>query len=152
MPGQKRSPFCPQVITTWFWGTARTTVCFGKCLTETRASLRIVERVSVGRLLANVGLGDAELVDPLADDRHRPFEVARGQMMVLGRHRLLHDLEPALEVEAERRLLVQRRSRNPEQRDTAEREENQPDEDQVRPTVCHSKIACSLALAAFSVL
>ncbi len=50
----------------------------------------------------------------------------------LRRHRLQRHLEAALEVEAERRLLVERRAGNGEQADADERGREQADEDEVR--------------------
>ncbi len=50
----------------------------------------------------DLGLGDAELVDPLADDLDRAFDVGAGHFLDLpGRRALVDQLDPALEVEAE---------------------------------------------------
>ena len=62
-------------------------------------------------LLADLRLRHAELVDAALHDRDRPVEIGRRQRVALRRHRLQHDLEAALEVEAEDRLLVDRRAR-----------------------------------------
>ena len=59
-------------------------------------------------LLADLGLGDAELVDAVPHDVHRAIEVLVGEGLTLGRSGFQHDLEPALEIEAERRALVER--------------------------------------------
>ena len=59
-------------------------------------------------LLADLGLGDAELVDAVPHDVHRAIEVLVGERVALGRNGFQHHLEPALEIEAERRTLVER--------------------------------------------
>jgi len=90
-------------------------------LTDQRRRLRRV--VDAGKLdhdlvlalLADLRLGHAELVDAALHDRDRPVEVGRGERVALRRHRLEHDLETALEVEAEDRLLVKRRAGHGEQ-------------------------------------
>jgi hypothetical protein len=48
-------------------------------------------------LLAHLGLGDAELVDPVADDLDRAVEIRLGQLVVAAlRLSLEHDLDSAL--------------------------------------------------------
>ena len=69
---------------------------------------RQLDRDLVVALGANLGLRDAELVDARAHDRDRPVEVLLRQLAIPRRDRLQRDLEPALEVEAERRLLLER--------------------------------------------
>ena len=85
---------------------------------------RELDRDLVLALLADLGLGDAELVDPLADDRDRAVEVRVGQLTAGRRLRLQHDLEPALEVEAELRLLVERRAGDRQQGRADDRDED----------------------------
>ena len=60
-------------------------------------------------LLADLRLRDAELVDAPLHDRDRAVEVVRRELVALRRNRLQDHLEAALEVEAESRLLVDRR-------------------------------------------
>ena len=67
-----------------------------------------LDRDLVVTLRPDLGLGDTELVDAVTHDRHRPVEILLGQRAPLGRHRLQRDLEPTLQVETERRLVVQR--------------------------------------------
>ena len=52
-----------------------------------------------------------------------------GQLPVLRRHGLQRDLEPALQVEAERRLLLERRAGDGEQRDADEGRGDQGDDE-----------------------
>ena len=80
----------------------------------------------VRALLADLGLGDAELVDAVAHDVDRAVEVLGRELVAARRLRLQHDLEAALEVEALAQRLVDRRAREREQRDADERRE-QPD-------------------------
>ena len=54
------------------------------------------------------GSVDAELVDPVAHDLDGAIEVFLGQLAVARRHRLQRHLEAALQVEPERRALVER--------------------------------------------
>ena len=70
-----------------------------------------LDRDLVVALRADLGLGDAEPVDAVAHDRDRAVEVLLRQLAVARRHRLLRHLEAALEVEAERRRLLERRRR-----------------------------------------
>ncbi len=63
-------------------------------------------------LLADLGLGHARAVQALLHDRDRGVEIGRRDR-VRGRVlRLQHDLEPALQVEAQRRMLLDRRARH----------------------------------------
>ena len=82
----------------------------------------------VGALLAQLGLGHAELVDAAPHDADRPVEILRRQLVTRRRNGLEHNLEPTLEVEPERRLPVDRRAGNREQRDADERGQDQADE------------------------
>ena len=66
-------------------------------------------------LLRDDRLGDAELVDPLPDDRDRAVEVGLLERLPLRRLRLQRHLETALEVETQRCLLVDGRARDTEQ-------------------------------------
>ena len=81
-------------------------------------------------LRPDLGLRDAELVDAVAHDLDRAVEVFLGEVAVRRRNRLQRDLEPALEVEAERRRLVQRRAGDREQRDADERCDEQPEDEE----------------------
>ena len=78
-------------------------------------------------LRPDLGLRDTELVDAVAHDLDRAVEVFLGEVTVRRRNRLQRDLEPALEVEPERRRLVQRRAGGREQRDADERYDEQPE-------------------------
>ena len=80
-------------------------------------------------LRPDLGLRDAELVDAVPHDLDRAVEVLVRELAVRRRNCLQRDLEPALEVEAERRRLVERRSRDREQRDADERRDEQPDDE-----------------------
>ncbi len=80
---------------------------------------------------ADLGLGDAELVDAVPHDLDRPLEVGRRQRMPLGRLRPQHDLEAALEVEAERRLLVAGRAGHADVRHAREGERDQSEQEEV---------------------
>ena len=91
---------------------------------------RKVDDDMVRSLLPDLGLADAELVDAAAHDLDGAVEVFRGERLVRWRDRLQRDLEAALQVEPERRLLVDRRARDREQRHGDERrdeEENDVD-------------------------
>ena len=81
-------------------------------------------------LRADLGLRDAELVDAVPHDLDRALEVLLGELAVRRRNRLQRDLEAALQVEAERRLLVERRARDREQRDADERRDEQPEDEE----------------------
>jgi hypothetical protein len=82
-------------------------------------------------LLADLGLRDSELVDPLPHNVDRPGDVVRGQLVVLGRNRLQDDLETSLEIEAERGLLVYRRARERQEADADQRRQDAAEQDQV---------------------
>ena len=86
-------------------------------------------------LLAHLGLGHAELVDAVADDVLGAVERGTVERLAWARLRLQHDLDPALQVEAERRLLVDRRARDREQRDADERSEHRQDENDLSTTI-----------------
>ena len=86
-------------------------------------------------LLADLRLGDAELVDPVAEDLERAVEVGLLQRPVLRRHRLQRHLETALEVEAERRLLFQGRAWDDEKTDADQAGDDQSYENEVRSTI-----------------
>ena len=81
----------------------------------------------VRALLADLGLGDAELVDAVAHDVDRAVMSSAVSLWPARRLRLEHDLEAALEVEALAQRLVDRRARDREQRDADERRDEQPD-------------------------
>ena len=87
-------------------------------------------------LRADLGLRHAEAVDAAAHDLHRAVEVLGGELAVLGRHRLQGHLETTLQVEPERRFLVQRRAGNGEQADADERGEDEREDDDCGST-CH---------------
>ena len=99
----------------------------------------------VGALLADLGLGDAELVDALAHDRDGAVERGRVELLPLGGLRLQHDLEAALEVEPEGHFLVRRGARNGKRGHSRQCGEDQADEDEVRTAVLHPRRAESLA-------
>ena len=80
-------------------------------------------------LRPDLGLRDAELVDAIPHDLDGTVEVLVREIAVRRRNCLQRDLEPALEVEAERRRLVERRSRDCEQRDADECRDEQPDDE-----------------------
>ena len=80
-------------------------------------------------LRPDLGLRDAELVDAVAHDLDGAVEVFLRELAVRRRNRLQRDLEPALEVQAERRRLVERRSRNRDQRNADERRDEQPEDE-----------------------
>ncbi len=67
-----------------------------------------VDRDLVGALPADLGLGDAELVDAVADDLDRAIEILIRNLTPLRRLGLEDELEPALQVEAERRRAEER--------------------------------------------
>ena len=94
-----------------------------------------LDRDLVVALLPDLGLRDTEPVDAVAQDLDRPGEVGLLQLPVRRRHRLEGHLEAALEVEAERGLLVDRRAGNREQADPNEPGDDQRHESEVRSTV-----------------
>ncbi len=96
---------------------------------------RDLDRDLVAALLPDLRLGDAEPVDAVAKDLDRTGEVGLLQLAVRRRHRLKRHLEPALQVEAERGLLVDRRAGNREQADPDEPGDDQRHESEVRSTV-----------------
>ena len=100
----------------------------------------------VGALLADLRLGDAELVNPVPHDLDRPADVVGGQRVALRRYRLQHDLESALEVEPERRLAVGRRARDHEQGHPGERQKDDPQQDEMVAPVRHELGKVSRAL------
>jgi hypothetical protein len=70
------------------------------------------------------------LISGSAHDRHRPVEVLLGELAVARRDRLQRHLEAALQVEAERRPLLERRPRDRKQPDPDEgRSDERDDED-----------------------
>ena len=68
----------------------------------------------VAALLADLRLGDAGAVDAIVDDRDRVVETGLVDRLALLGHGFLDHFEAALEVEAERRRLLERRSRQRE--------------------------------------
>ena len=82
-------------------------------------------------LLPDLGLGDAELVDAAAHDRDRALHARRIAGLALRRHRLEHDLQSTLQVEAQGDLLVDRRARDRECEHADERQRDQADQDQL---------------------
>jgi hypothetical protein len=85
----------------------------------------------VRALLPDLGLGDAELVDSVPHDLDRPVDVLGGQLVALRRHGLEDDLEAALQVEAERGLLVSRRTWHDQKRDADERRDDAAEQDEM---------------------
>ena len=81
-------------------------------------------------------MNKGELVDAIAHDLDRAVEVLLRQLAIRRRNGLERDLEPALQVEAERRLLVQRRCGDRHEGDTDQRCCQQP-EDEVRVAPAH---------------
>ena len=69
------------------------------------------------------------------------IEVLRRELVALGRDGLEHDLEPALEVEAERRALVEGRAGDGQQAHADERGRDQADENEVVPSLAH-RVRC----------
>ena len=108
---------------------------------------REVDHDLVVALLADLRLRDAEPIDAVAEDLDRAVEVGLLQRAVRRRHRLQRHLEPALQVEAERRLVVERRCGNHEQRDADQPGDDQPNENEVG-----SAIHAVSRLAAFSLI
>src|SRR5262249_41700815 len=81
----------------------------------------------VRALLADLRLGDAQLVDTVAHDLDRAVEISARKRLALRRDRLEGDLEAALEVETERRAAMQRRSGHGEEHDAHEGRREQAD-------------------------
>ena len=73
-----------------------------------------LNRDLIGSLARDDRLGDAELVDALAHDLDRAVEILLRDLPALRRLRLEDDLEPALEVEAERRRAEEREHDDPD--------------------------------------
>ena len=88
-----------------------------------------LDRDLVVALRPDLGLGDAEPVDAVAHDLDGAVEVLLGQLPVARRNRLQRHLEPALQVEAERRPLLERRAGDGEQRDPDEGRGHQGDDE-----------------------
>jgi hypothetical protein len=99
---------------------------------------RQLDRDLVGALLADLGLADAELVDAGPHDLHGARHVLVGDLVILRRHGAEHDLEAALKVEAELRLLLERRPRHRQQRHGDESEGRQTEEEEVVTPISHA--------------
>ena len=92
----------------------------GRLADDVRGRGRVVDAGQLDRdlvvaLRADLGLRHAEAVDAAPHDLHRPVEIRLGELAVARRHRLQRHLETALEVEAERRTALERRSGDGEQ-------------------------------------
>ena len=96
---------------------------------------RQVDHDLVRPLLADLRLRDAEPVDAVAHDPDRAVEVGLLELPVRRRHRLQRDLETALEVEPERRRLLDRRAGNGKEPDADESGGDQCDEGEVRSAI-----------------
>ena len=97
----------------------------------------------------HVRRGDADRVHPVGDDLLRDLHLRRVDRLALLRNRPQNDLDPALEIEAERRLLVDRRARNREQQRADEGGGDRPHEQKVVAALSHEgafKIAERLAV------
>ncbi len=81
-------------------------------------------------LRADLRLRDAELVDAAPHDLDRAVEVFFGEVAVRRRNGLERDFEPALEVQPERRRLMEWRAGNREQRNADERCDEQPENEE----------------------
>ena len=92
----------------------------------------------VAALLADLRLGDAGAVDSIVDDRDRVVEAGLVDRLALLRHGLLDHFEAALEVEAERRRPLERRSRQREQGNADEGRNDEAHQDEVRAPLVHS--------------
>ena len=88
-------------------------------------------------LLADLRLGDAELVHAAPHDRDGVVETLLRDLLSLRRYGLEHHLEAALQIEAEARLLVRRRPRDSQQGHTDDRGHDQADEDQMVTACVH---------------
>ena len=95
---------------------------------------REVDHDLVVALCADLGLRDAQSIDAVAQDLDRAVEVGLLQRPVRRRYRLERHLEPALEVEAERRLLLERRAGKGDQSDGDQAGDDQQRKDEVRST------------------
>ena len=79
----------------------------------------------VRALLPDLGLRHAELVDAAAHDRLGRVHPVRGDLLALRRDRLQDDLGAALQVESQRRLLVEGRAGNGQQRSGDQRRDDE---------------------------
>ena len=79
-------------------------------------------------LLPDLGLGHAKLVDAVPHDRDRAVDRVGIELVTLLRNRLEHDLETALEVEAERQLSVRGRAGHGQQSDAGERGDDEAEQ------------------------
>ena len=101
-------------------------------------------------LLPDLRLRDPELVDPLAHDVDRATEIFRRELVALRRHRFQDDLEAALQVEAERQLLMDRRARDRQKSNADERRQDAADEDQMATAIFQAESGGSVAGASSS--
>jgi len=114
---------------------------------------RIVHVVNAGELdddlvralLPDLRLGHAELVDAVPHDVDRPTEIFRRELVALRRHRFQDDLEAALEVEAQRQLLMDRRTWDHQKGDADERRQDAADEDQMATAIFQAESGGSVA-------
>ena len=107
---------------------------------DLRGCLRVLDAGEVdddliGPLLADLGLAHAELVDAAPHDVDGAVEVGGRELLVRRRNGLQRHLQPALEIEAERRFLVDRGARDREQRDRDEGRDEERDDVEGRATV-----------------
>ncbi|TML23210.1 MAG: hypothetical protein E6G32_06425 [Actinobacteria bacterium] len=79
-------------------------------------------------LLPDLGLGHAQLVDAVPHDRDRAVDRVGIELVSLLRNRFEHDLETALEVEAERQLPVRGRAWHGQQGDAGERRDDKAEQ------------------------
>ena len=91
----------------------------------------------VAALNADLRLGDTGAVDSILDDRAGVFHALLVNLRALLRLGLLDDLEAALEVEAERWRLVDRRPRHAEQDNANQGHENEAHQNEVRTPLGH---------------
>ena len=82
-------------------------------------------------------VGDAELVDAVADDLRRPLHVGVLQRPARGWNRLEDDLEAALQVEAQHGRAVERGTGDRQQSRSDQGGQDQRDEDEVVTTLFH---------------
>ena len=85
-----------------------------------------------GALLADLGLGDAELVDAVPHDVDRAVEIVGVSSWPRGGCAWSTTSRPPWRSRPLRSVLVDRRARNREQRNADERRDEQPDQDEVR--------------------